>query len=150
MDYGGGGGDDDVKKLIDNQNVSAACRMCGEREETVSHLVAECIALTQKQYKSWRHDMVAQVIHWDLSEKCGFERPANWYDHKPDPVCDSQKYKLLWDFKIQTDHRIEHKPDIVLRNKEEKSCIIIVACPFDTKIVSKEREKIDNYEIKRI
>ena len=38
-------------KLIDNQNVSPACRMCGERVEAVSHLVAECTALAQKQYK---------------------------------------------------------------------------------------------------
>lgn len=53
----------------------------------------------------------------------------------------------MWNFKIQKDHRIEHnKPDIVLLNKEEKSCNIIdVACPFDTIIVSKERLKIVNY-----
>ena len=27
-----------VKKLIDNQNVSSTCRICGERAETLSHL----------------------------------------------------------------------------------------------------------------
>ncbi|CAH3046938.1 unnamed protein product, partial [Porites lobata] len=53
-----------VKKPIDNQNVSPACRiMCREREETVSHLVAECTSLAQKYFKAWRHDKVAQVIH---------------------------------------------------------------------------------------
>ena len=57
-----------VKKRIDNQNVSPTCRMCGMREETVSHILAECTALAQKQYKLWRHDRVAQVIHWKLSE----------------------------------------------------------------------------------
>ena len=41
-----------VKKLIDNQNVSLPCRMCGESAETVSHQVAECTALAQKQYES--------------------------------------------------------------------------------------------------
>ena len=103
------------------------------------------------------HDRVAQVIHWDLSEKCGFQTTASWYDHKPDPVCDSEKYKLLWDFKIQTDQRMDHdKPDIVFLNKEERPCLIIdVACPFDTRVLSKEKEKIENYhdlkhEIKRI
>ena len=86
------------------------------------------------------------MIHWDLSEKCGFERELNWYDHKPNPMCESERYKLLWDVKIQTDHHIDHnKPDIVLLNKEEKSCLIIdVVCPFDTRIDSKEREKIEN------
>ncbi|CAH3166058.1 unnamed protein product [Porites lobata] len=49
---------------------------------------------------------------------------------------------------IQLDHYIEHnKPDIVLLNKEHKSCIIVdVACPSDTRIISKNlREKTDNY-----
>ena len=62
-------------------------------------------------------------------------------------MCDSEKYKLLWDFKYQTDQRMDHnKPDVVLLNKEEKSCLIIdVACPFDTRVFSKEKEKIENY-----
>ena len=115
-----------VKKRIDNQNVSPTSRMCGMKEETVSHILAECTALAQKQYKLWRHDRVAQVIHWKLNEKCGFTKTSKWYDHKPDPVCDSENYKLLWEFKIQTDHHIEHnKPDILLLNKEERSCWII-------------------------
>ena len=74
---------------------------------------------------------------------------ANWYQHKPDPVCHTEKYKLSWDFKIQLDHHIEHNnTDIVLLNKEDKSCIIVdVACPSDNRIISKKREKIDNYYV---
>ena len=50
---------------------------------------------------------------------------ANWYHHNPDPVCHTEKYKLSCDFKIQLDHYIEHnKSDIVLLNKEDKSCIM--------------------------
>ena len=55
------------------------------------------------------------------------------------------------DFKIQTiqtDYRIDHsKPDIVLLNKKDKSCLIIdiASCPFDTRVFSKEKEKIKNY-----
>ena len=60
---------------------------------------------------------------------------------------DSERFKLLWDFKIETDHHIEHnKPDILLLNKEGRSCWIIdIACPFDIRIVNKEREKVENY-----
>ena len=78
-----------------------------------------------------------------LSEKCGFTKTTKWYGHKPDPVCDSEKFKLLWGFKIEMDHHIEHnKPDILLLNKEERSCWIIdIACPFDIRIVNKERER---------
>ena len=46
-----------------------------------------------------------------LCERFRFERGAKWYGQKPQPVLES--VKLLWDFKIQTDHRIDHnKPDI--------------------------------------
>ena len=50
-----------VKRLIDKQNISSTCRMCGDRVETVSHIAAECASPAQNQYKSWRHDKVAQV-----------------------------------------------------------------------------------------
>ena len=87
----------------------------------------------------------------------GFERTVKWYELKPERVCDSERFKLLWDFTIQTDHQIEYnKPHIVLVNKVDKSCTIIdVACPFDRRLVSNGRQKIKKYqdqknEIKRI
>ena len=39
------------------------CWLCGEREETVSHIVAECKKLAQREYKMGRYDKVGQVIH---------------------------------------------------------------------------------------
>ena len=40
------------KRLIDKQNISSTCRMCGDRVETVSHIAAECTSFAQNQYKS--------------------------------------------------------------------------------------------------
>ena len=56
--------------------------------------------------------------------------------------------KLLWDFRIQTDHHLDHnRPDIVVLEKEGRMCFIVnVACPFDTRVAEKEREKIDHYQ----
>ena len=56
--------------------------------------------------------------------------------------------KLLWDFRIQTDHYLDHnRPDIVVMEKASRVCQIIdVACPFDTRIAENEREKIDHYQ----
>ena len=31
-----------IKHNMDKQELSPACRLCGEREETVSHIAAEC------------------------------------------------------------------------------------------------------------
>ena len=61
---------------------------------------------------------------------------------------ENDQVKLLWDFRIQTDHHFDHnRPDIVVLEKASRVCQIIdVACPFDTRIVEKEREKIDHYQ----
>ena len=58
--------------------------------------------------------------------------------------------KLLWDFPIQTDHKIEHnRPDIIVIDKKERNCTIInIACPFDRGISHKKKkqEKIEKYQ----
>ena len=137
-----------IKCRIDKEEISPTCRMCKEKEETISHILSECKMLAQKQYKIWRHDKVAQIIHWNLCGRWGFERNGRWYDHTPEPVLESEKVKILWDFKIQTDHKLEHnRPDIVVMNKVNKVCHIIdIACPFDTRVSKKEQEKVEVYQ----
>ena len=60
-------------------------------------------------------------------------------NHDPQPVYESTNNKLLWDFKIQIDNKIEHnKP--VLNEIEQKCLIIDFACPFHTWM----KEKVEN------
>ncbi|XP_063599498.1 uncharacterized protein LOC134775819 [Penaeus indicus] len=96
----------------------------------------------------------------DISPKCrlvGVKRADKWYDHEPEGVIETERYKILWDFKVQTDHQLEHnRPDLVFYDKQQQPCQIIdVACPFDTRVENKMKEKVDRYqdlkgEIKRI
>ena len=119
---------------------------------------AECkMLLAQAQYKNWRHNKVAQVIHWDLCRKYKLPVKEKWYEHRAENVSENDNVKILWDVKIQTDKIVEHsRPDILVVIKETKKCLIIdVACPFDTRIKEKEKEKVEKYqdlkrEIKRI
>ena len=124
----------------------AKCRMCGESDETINHIVSECKKLAQKQYQCWRHDKVAQVIHWGLFGKLGYDRDEKYYNHEPQPVYEPSNNKLLWDFKIQTDNKVEHnKPDIVnvVLDKIERKCLIIdVACLFDTRVKGRRKRKL--------
>ena len=137
-----------IKSRIDKQDISPMCRLCGEREETISHIVAECTKLAQKQYRHWRHDRVALVIHWTLCKRFGFPHSDQWYEHVPERVLENENVKLLWDFSIQTDHHLEHnKPDILIHEKTSRGCYIIdVACPFDTRVKTKELEKVERYQ----
>ena len=36
---------------VDKEDISPSCRLCGERDETVSHIVSECKELAQNDYK---------------------------------------------------------------------------------------------------
>ena len=69
--------------------MSAKCRMCEESDETNNHIVSESKKLAHKQYRCWRHDKVAQVIHRGLCEKLGYDRDEKNYNHEPQPVYES-------------------------------------------------------------
>ena len=121
--------------------------MCGQRNETVAHIISECTVLGQKEYL--RHcNNVCQYIHLRLCKKLDLETTKNWYEHKPKGFVESGTVKLLWDFVIQCDREvIARKPDIVLIDKENQlTKIIDVAISGDGRVLEKEREKIDKYQ----
>ena len=140
-----------IKKHIDKQNISEKCRMCGERDESVSHIVAECSKLAQTDYKA-KHDNVGRIVHLQLCRNKKLIGEKKWYTHSPESVYENEDVKILWDFNIYTDHVIQHRrPDIVMFDKKERKCMIIdIACPGDSRVELKEKEKIQNYaELRR-
>ena len=52
--------------------MSSIYRMCGKREDTISHVMAECEKFAQMQYKNWRHDRFGRIITWELCRRFGF------------------------------------------------------------------------------
>ena len=145
-----------IKKNIDKQDVSEKCRVCGERDESISHIIAECKKLAQTEYKQ-RHDSIARILHLEMCQHHKLIGEVTWYNHKPESIMENENVKILWDFNVQTNHLIEHRrPDIVILHKRERRCDMIdVAVPGDKRVASKEQEKIDNYrelqrEIKKI
>ena len=60
-----------VLAKVEKQNLSPRCRMCGEKDESVGHLVGECSKLAQAKYNH-RHDNVARD---DPLEHCTLIRP---------------------------------------------------------------------------
>ena len=119
------------------------CRICRVEKETVSHIVSECKMLAQKEYKK-RHDNVCRYIHWKLSEKQDFQRAQQWYEHEPDGVIENKEYKILWEFTIQCDTKIE---DIVLIDKTKKEVKIVKSTiPEDERVNEREVGKIEKYK----
>ena len=136
-----------IKAKIDKTSDCSLCRLCKEADETVTHIASQCSKLAQLEYKA-RHDKVAQALHWELCRKNDLQHEKNWYEHNPQSVVEDDKCKILWDFTIQTDHYITaRRPDIVVVNKNDKTCLLIdVACPGDKRVKEKEDEKIAKYQ----
>ena len=57
-----------IKARIDKTQQNSKCRLCGDRDETINHIISECSKLAQKEYKA-THDWVGKVIHWEMCRK---------------------------------------------------------------------------------
>ena len=72
------------------------------------------------------------------------------YEHEPKSVETSQggKVAILWNQQIQTDRTIPYnKPNIIIRNNENGTCMLIdVTISGDRNVIKKEAEKILKYK----
>ena len=101
-----------IEAKICRQPFSPKFRLCGTKEETVTHLVSGCPKLAQKQYIR-RHDNVARRIHWELCKKYGLESSDRWYEHTPADLMENDEVELYCDLTFQTDMTVAHnRPDI--------------------------------------
>ena len=75
--------------------------------------------------------------------KYNLKRSEKWYEHAPEGVVENEEVKILWDVMIQCDTEIKaRKSDIVVVNKNERSCAIIdIAISGDIRVSEKEKEK---------
>ena len=121
---------------------SALCRLCGEKSDSVTHLICGCKVLAQKEQKR-RHDNIARIKHWKICERYALRRVDRWYEHHPEGAIESETVKILWDMTIQCDHYIHpRRPDIlVVENSSRKAVIIDIVSSGDHNVVEKENEK---------
>ena len=57
-----------TKFYRDKTSDSPMCKMCGERNKTVSHIISKCSKLARKTHKR-RYDNIGKYIHWKLCKK---------------------------------------------------------------------------------
>jgi hypothetical protein len=73
-----------------------------------------------------------------------------WYEHVPKSVERSQggKVTISWNQQVQTDRTIpNNKPDIIIRDNEKETCMLIDAAILgDRNVIKKEAEKILKYK----
>ena len=106
-----------IKTRIDKTQQNSKSRLCGDRNETINHMISECSKLAQKEYKT-RHGWMGKEIHWELWKKLKFNHTNKWYLHNLESVLENETHKLLWDFELQTNHLISvRRPDLVIVKK---------------------------------
>ena len=110
--------------------------MFSERDESITHLIAECKKLAQKEYKQ-RLGNIAGIVHLKLCQKFGLVGEVKWYNHISGSVVENGGVKISWDLDIQTDHVIQHRrPDIVVLYKSEKIVTLLILLCLGTKALS--------------
>ena len=123
------------------------CRMCNEFEETIDHIVAGCPVLANTEYIQ-RHDKGARYMHSRIYKHCHFSTADKWYEHKPEKVTKNEAATVLWDMPVNTDKKIKaNRPDIIIKDKKEKTCIMIdMIIPSERNVSIKEVEKPSKYK----
>ena len=77
-----------TKTKIHKSQQESKCRMCGDSNESINHILNECKMLAQKDYKK-RHDWVGRRINWEVCRKCNIDVSEKWYNREPVSVLDN-------------------------------------------------------------
>lgn len=102
---------------MENISKDAKCSLCKEKDEKTDRIVSGCSKIAQSDYKNC-HNEVAAVLHWNLCKKCGTPGKKQW-ERMPKKGVGNELVKILWNFKIQTDKKLEHDtPDIMVVEKK--------------------------------
>jgi hypothetical protein len=99
-----------------------------------------------------RCDKVGAHLHYSICKAIGIKMTDKWHIHTPKPVCEHEDVTVLWNQRVHTDRGVTaNKPDIIIKNKKEKICILVgVAIPVDRNVTHKEAEKKLKYKSLRI
>ena len=135
------------KNKILKEEIESKCRLCKKYEETIDHLTSGFLVLAKNEYLM-RHDKVCTHLHYSICKALGIENTDKWYTYMPKPVYEEGDVTVLWNQAVHTDREVTvNRPDIIIKNKKEKTCTLIdVAIPADRNVVQKEAEKKLKYK----
>ena len=109
--------------------------------------MAGCPEVAKTEYL-YRHDKAASYLHWNLFKELNINVEEKWYELEPQTLTDRDNITILWDMPIQPDREIKaNRPDIVIKDKQEKSCLLIdMSIPTEKNTSVKVTEKLSKYK----
>ena len=78
----------------------------------------------------------------------GTEMTDRGHTHMPKPAYEEGDVTVLWNQAVHNDRKVRaNRPDIIIKNKKEKTCTLIdVAIPAGRNVVQKEAEEKLKYK----
>ena len=133
-------------KII-KDGTSPLCQLCNRYDESMEHILSGCLELTKTEYIK-RHNNAAAYMHWEILKHYNIKANDKWYEHQPETVTENEKVTILWDMQVHTDKTIKaNKPDIIIKDKQEKTCVLIdMAIPSNRNTSVKVAEKLSKYK----
>ena len=124
------------------------CRICGQFQETVDHLVSGCPELAKTEHIQ-SHNKAAAYLHWTVCKHYNIKVQDKHYEHEPATVTETQVVTILWDMPIQTDKEIKaNRPDMVVKDKKERTCLLSdMSIPTERNTSLKQLTKYKAFEI---
>ena len=72
----------------------------------------------------------------------GIETTDKWNTHMPKPVYEEGDVTVLWNQAVHTDREVTaNRPDIIIKNKKEKTCKLIDVEYPQTEMLCKRKRK---------
>ena len=83
-------------------------------------------------------------MHWKIYKEFGIKVKGRWFEHEPKTFTEKDNITILWHMPIHTDRTIAaNRPDIVLKSKKDKTCLLIDMTPLNTNTSVKTTEKLN-------
>ena len=133
-------------KILKEENDSK-CRLYKQHEETIDYLTSGCSILVTKYLM--RHDSVHAHFYYSICNALHIETTDKWYTHThPQASVWTGRCYSAVESSVHTDREVTaNKPDIIIKNKKEKTCILIdIAIPAQRTHMQKEAEKKLKYK----
>ena len=139
-------GTNHINARIDKMQQNSKCRLCGDRNETINHIISKCSKLVRKEYNA-RHDWVGKLIHWEICKKNRFDHANKWYMDNPAPVLKwlTRTPMGFWYTNGSPNLGQKTRPYYNQQKKKRICKIVDFAVPADHRIKLKECKKRDKY-----
>ena len=129
-------------------------RICGQFQETIHHIVAGCtVIMSWPILNTYTHTtkLPCSYLHWNICKEMNIDTNEKWSEHEAETVT-RQHHNLVANANTNRYWEKGQRPDIVIKNKHETSCVFIdisISTEKNTSVKITERlSKYKDLEIK--